>query len=123
MLLFCVFTLFYLDFHYNSELYHSPLFSTVPQSVYIEDLLINSILSLSCCSRPTRSINFFEFDHDSALLIQFVKVSLKKNLLIVHLTISIINIVNVKSIHFHLLVIILILFRIDFHFSILKIYL
>jgi len=48
-------------------------------------------------------------------LIQFIKVSLDNILLIACLPISIINMVNAGSIHFNLLIIVLILFRIDFY--------
>ncbi|CAF1044018.1 unnamed protein product [Rotaria sordida] len=62
-------TPFTISFHYDSELHRSPLFSTIPQSVYIEDKLIDPVLSIIRYSPLMRSINSFEFDHDAALLV------------------------------------------------------
>ncbi|CAF1086563.1 unnamed protein product [Rotaria sordida] len=62
-------TPFTISFHYNSELHYSPLFSTIPQSVYIEGKLIDPVLSIIRYSPLMRSINSFEFDRDAALLV------------------------------------------------------
>ncbi len=59
----------YLGFHFNIESHHSPLFSTVPQSVFIEGELINPVLSVIRRSPLMHSINSFEFDHNAALLV------------------------------------------------------
>ncbi|CAF1165656.1 unnamed protein product [Adineta steineri] len=53
--------------HYNSALHQTPLFSIVPQFVFIEDRFVNPILSVIRCSPIMRPIHSFAFDNDAAL--------------------------------------------------------
>ncbi|CAF4264743.1 unnamed protein product, partial [Adineta steineri] len=53
--------------HYNSQLHQTPLFSIVPQFVFIEDKLINPVFSVIRCSPIMRPIHSFAFDNDAAL--------------------------------------------------------
>ena len=61
--------LYILGFHYDNELHNLPLFSIVPQFVYIEGALYDSLLSFIRGSPIMRSIISFEFDHDCGLLV------------------------------------------------------
>ncbi len=61
--------LYNLGWNYNTELHDLALFSTVPQSDYIPDELIGTVLSFISRSPLMRSIRSFEFDHNAALLV------------------------------------------------------
>ena len=61
--------LYILGFHYDNKLHKLPLYSTVPQFVYIEGNLYRSLLSFIRRSPIMRSIISFEFDHDCGLLV------------------------------------------------------
>ncbi len=67
--MFCISFIYSLGFYDKSKFHNSPIFLTVPQSVYIEGKLIHPVLWVICCSSLICSINSFEFDHNAALLV------------------------------------------------------
>ncbi|CAF3802849.1 unnamed protein product [Rotaria sordida] len=57
----------YTSYYYDNEFHHYPLFSTVPQLFYLNDLLAEKLVLFIHCSPFMRSIVSFEYDHDCAL--------------------------------------------------------